>query len=268
MISRNGRPSPNKPTSNCIDLMTYEALMAETVNLRGHNDDLINAHFARPLGKGPYPGVVLLHHMPGWDEAQKEMTYRFAAHGYLALMPNMHFREGLGSAKENSESIKAKGGMPDDRTMGDLQGGIGWLRELPTHNGKIGVIGYCAGGRQAYLAACTLSGIDAAVDCYGGNVIAPPDALSPRQPVAPITLTKDMSCPLLGLFGADDKRPSPQDIAAIEAELKKHNKTYAIHTYENCGHAFFHIDRPAYRVHAAEDGWKRVFDWFEKYLGA
>ena len=84
--------------------------------------------------------------------------------------------------------------------------------------------------------------------------------------MAPITLTREMQCPLLGLFGIEDKRPSPEDNAITEAELKKHGKIYQFYTYENCGHAFFHADRPTYRVHAAEDGWKRIFEWFAKYL--
>ena len=133
-------------------------------------------------------------------------------------------------------------------------------------SGRVGVIGFCSGGRQTFLAACTQRGIDAAAMCYGGGVVAKPHEITPRMPVSPVTLTKDMQCPLLGLFGAEDKRPSPADAAILEAELKKYGKTYDFHTYENAGHAFFSVDRPAYRVHAAVDGWERVLGWFGKYL--
>ena len=133
-------------------------------------------------------------------------------------------------------------------------------------NGKVGIIGYCSGGRQAYLAACSLRGVDAAIDCYGGGVVAKPEELTPRQPVAPIELTKDLQCPLLGLFGVEDARPSPEDVAKTEEALKKFGKTYEFHTYESAGHAFFAVDRLQYRVHAAVDGWKKVFAWFEKHL--
>ena len=246
--------------------MPYESLFAETIHMRGHLGDQIDAYLARPFGAGPYPGVVVIHHMPGWDEAHKEIGRRFAHHGYVTMVPNLQFREGKVTPEENSASIRAAGGMPDDRTMGDVQGAIDYLRTLPYLSGKVGVIGYCSGGRQAYLAACTLRGVDAVIACYGGGVAAKPEELTPQQPVAPIDLTKDLQCPLLGLFGIEDTRPSPAEAAKTEEALKRHGKTYEFHTYENAGHAFFAVDRPQYRVHAAVDGWKRVFAWFGKYL--
>jgi carboxymethylenebutenolidase len=246
--------------------MPYEAMMAETVNMHGHKEDLIDAYLARPTGPGPYPGVVIIHHMPGWDEATKEIARKFAYHGYVAISPNLHYREGKGTPEENSASVRAAGGMPDDRTMGDVKGAMAYLRTLPYLNGKVGIIGYCSGGRQAYLAACTLPGIDAAVDCYGGGVVARPEELNQRQPVAPIDYTKDLRCPLLGLFGKKDQRPSPEDVAKTEAELKKWGKKYEFRMYDNAGHAFFSVDRPSYRVEAAMDGWKQIFRWFKKYL--
>ncbi|MEO8442550.1 MAG: dienelactone hydrolase family protein [Betaproteobacteria bacterium] len=246
--------------------MSYESLFAETIYLRGHNGDTIDAYFARPLGAGPCPGVVVIHHMPGWDEAHKEIGRRFAHYGYATLVPNLQFREGKATPEENSASIRAAGGMPDDRTMGDVQAAIDYVRGLPYLNDKVGVIGYCSGGRQAYLAGCTLRGIDAVIACYGGGVAAKPDELTPRQPAAPIDFTQDLQCPLLGFFGSEDTRPSPADAAKTEEALKRCGKTYEFHTYENTGHAFFAVDRPQYRVHAAVDGWKKVLAWFGKYL--
>jgi carboxymethylenebutenolidase len=246
--------------------VSYESLFAETIHMRGHQGDRIDAYLARPLGAGPYPGIVVIHHMPGWDGPNKEIARRFAHHGYAAVLPNLHFREGKATPEENSASIRAAGGMPDDRTMGDVQGAIDYLRTLPYLNGKVGVIGYCSGGRQAYLAACTLKGIDAVVSCYGGGVVAKPEDITPRQPVAPIDYTRDLQCPLLGFFGVEDTRPSPADAATTEDALKKYGKNYEFHTYEGAGHAFFAVDRPQYRVHAAIDGWKRVFAFFGKYL--
>jgi carboxymethylenebutenolidase len=246
--------------------VSYESLFAETIHMRGHQGDRIDAYLARPLGAGPYPGIVVIHHMPGWDGPNKEIARRFAHHGYAAVLPNLHFREGKATPEENSASIRAAGGMPDDRTMGDVQGATDYLRTLPYLNGKVGVIGYCSGGRQAYLAACTLKGIDAVVSCYGGGVVAKPEDITPRQPVAPIDYTRDLQCPLLGFFGVEDTRPSPADAATTEDALKKYGKNYEFHTYEGAGHAFFAVDRPQYRVHAAIDGWKRVFAFFGKYL--
>lgn len=151
--------------------MTYESQFAETISLRGHMDAPINGYFARPSGAGPFPGLVIIHHMPGWDGPHKEIARRFAHHGYAASLPNLQFREGKATPEENSASIRAAGGMPDDRTMGDVQGAIDHLRTLPYHNGKVGVVGYCSGGRQAYLAACTVKGVDAVVVNYGGGVV-------------------------------------------------------------------------------------------------
>ena len=86
--------------------MSYESLFAETIYLRGHQGDQIDAYLARPFGAGPYPGVVVIHHMPGWDEAHKEIGRRFAHHGYVAIVPNLHFREGRATPEENSASIR------------------------------------------------------------------------------------------------------------------------------------------------------------------
>jgi carboxymethylenebutenolidase len=246
--------------------MADESLFAETVLMRGHENDQIDAYLARPGGGGPYPGVVIIHHMPGWDGPTKEIARRFAHHGYAAISPNLHFREGKATPEENSASIRAAGGMPDARTMGDVQGAVNYLRELPYLNGKVGVIGYCSGGRQSYLAACTVRGLDAAIDCYGGGVVAKPEELTARQPVAPIDYTKDLTVPLLGLFGVEDTRPSPADTEVTRDALTKHGKTFEFHTYDNAGHAFFAVDRPNYRQAAAVDGWKKVFDFYGRYL--
>jgi carboxymethylenebutenolidase len=142
-----------------------------------------------------------------------------------------------------------------------------FLRSLPYSNGKAGVMGTCSGGRQTFLAACRVKGFDAAVECWGGGVVATKEELTPKQPVAPIDYTKDLMCPLLGLFGNDDKRPSPEQVNQHEAELKKHGKNYEFHRYDGAGHGFFYYDRPAYRQEQAVDGWTKVFAFLEKHLG-
>jgi carboxymethylenebutenolidase len=245
----------------------YRAISGETVQMRGHQGGTIDAYLARPAGTGKFPGVVVVHHMPGWDEPSIEITRKFAQHGYAAICPNLHFREGKATPEANSASVRAAGGMPDDRAMGDIEGAMRHLRALRYLNGKVGIIGYCSGGRQVYLAACTVKGIDAAVACYPGGVAAGNAGLTPRQPVDPLDLTKDLSCPLLGIFGKDDKRPSQEHVAKMDAELKRLGKMYEFHSYDNAGHSIFATDRPDYRPAAAQEGWKSIFEWYERYLG-
>ncbi len=133
--------------------------------------------------------------------------------------------------------------MPDAQCIGDVAGAMKYLRSLPYSSGKIGVIGYCSGGRQSYIVACNLP-FDAAVDCYGGRVVAAPDELTDRQPVSPIDMTPNLSCPLLGLFGADDGNPSPEMMAQIEEALKANGKEYEFHTYEGAGPRVLHRRPP------------------------
>jgi len=244
----------------------YQGMIAENLYIEGHNGDMIETYLARPLGPGPYPGVVLIHHMPGWDEASKEMVRKFAFHDYICICPNLHHRAGPGTLLEVVTAVRDAGGTPDDQAIGDVDGAIKYLESMPAYSGKVGTIGFCSGGRQVYLTACNIERIYAAVDCYGGRVVAPPDSLTPRQPVAPIDMTDNLACPLLGLFGAEDKSPSPEDVKRMEEELTRFNKTFEFHTYENAGHAFFSVDRPSYRQHAAVDAWEKVFAWYEKYL--
>src|SRR5690606_33725301 len=200
----------------------YEGMIAETVMIQGAGGDTINAYYARPLGPGPFPGMVVIHHMPGWDEWYREATRRFAHHGYAALSPNLYYRAGHGAPDDVAAKVRAEQGVPDDQVIGDVAGSLHFLRAQPYSNGKVGVFGTCSGGRHAYLAACRVPGFDAVIDCWGGGVVMSPDELSPKRPVAPLDYTADLSCPLLGLFGEDDRHPSPEQVAQHEAELKRH----------------------------------------------
>ncbi len=243
-------------------------MMAESVTITGHGGDQIEAYHARPTSRGSSPGVVVIHHMPGYDRSTKEIVRTFAAYGYAALCPNLHYRYAPGAtAGDAAAAAIDAGGVPDEQCVGDVRGTVDFLRALPSANGRVGVIGYCSGGRQAYLVACSLD-IDAAVDCYGGRVVAAPDDLTPARPIAPIDRTPDLRCPLLGLFGAQDANPSPEQTAEIEAALRVHGKTYEFHTFDDAGHAFFSVDRPNYRVDAAKQGWRLIWDFFGRTLAA
>jgi carboxymethylenebutenolidase len=243
-----------------------EALTAGNVMITGHQGDEINAYQSLTGEAGQRPGVLVIHHLPGWDSSTKEITRRFAANGYNAICPNLYAREGLDTDPDDAAAAaRTKGGVPDEQFLGDVSGAIDALRALPNSNGKVGVIGYCSGGRQSFLTAISLP-VDAAVDCYGAFVTGTvPDGF-PLKVVPLVDRTASLRCPLLGLFGAEDQFPNPEQVAELEQALIAHNKTYEFHSYEGAGHAFFSPDRTSFRPEAALDGWSRIFSWFATYL--
>jgi carboxymethylenebutenolidase len=243
-----------------------DAMRAETITFAGDGGDQIEGYLARPLDAAPFGGVVVIHHMPGYDRGTKEMVRRFASEGYAALCPNLYHREAPGADPDDAAAtVRANGGVPDDRLVGDVAGAAAYLRALDGANGRIGVIGHCSGGRQTFLAACRLQ-VDAAVDCYGAFIVneVPPGLPFNFTPV--LGLAPDLSCPLLGLFGAEDQYPAPEEVAALSAELDRLAKPHEFHSYDGAGHAFFSVDRPAYRPEAAVDGWHRIFAFYGKHL--
>jgi carboxymethylenebutenolidase len=245
-----------------------DAIRAETVWIDGANGDELEAYLAQPLDRGKVGGVVVIHHMPGYDEPSKEITRRFAAQGYLAICPNLYSREGKGvSPDDQAAAARAKGGVPDDQLVGDVGGAASYLRALPASNGKIASIGYCSGGRQSFLAACSLP-LQAAVDCYGAFVLYDPPEGAPAR-LRPIGhLAEHLSAPLLGLFGADDKNPTPAEVGELDALLTKLGKDHEFHSYDGAGHGFFSVNRAGYRPEAANDGWERIWEFFGRHLAA
>ncbi|MFB9688052.1 dienelactone hydrolase family protein [Amycolatopsis plumensis] len=244
-----------------------DEIVAGTVTISGHGGDELEAYLAKPTDETPRGGVVVIHHLPGYDAATKEMVRRFAVEGYNALCPNLYTREAPGADPDDAAAtVRAAGGVPDDRLVGDVSGAADYLRALENANGRVGVIGHCSGGRHAFLAACSLE-LDAAVDCYGAFVVNdPPEAMRRMKPL--LGLAPQLSCPLLGIFGADDQFPSPDEVAVLAAELEKHGKEHEFHTYADAGHAFFAVDRPSYRPEAAKDGWERILDFYARTLTA
>ncbi len=245
-----------------------EALTARNVLLTGYGGDSINAYQVVSGEDGPRGGVVVIHHLPGWDSSTKEITRTFAANGYNAICPNLYAREGMEVDPDDAAAAaRAKGGVPDEQLVGDVGGAIEALRALPNASGKVGVIGYCSGGRQSFLTAVSLP-VDAAVDCYGAFVTGTLPEGFPLKVVPLVDRTASLRCPLLGLFGAEDQYPSPEHVEELEQALLAQHKTYEFHSYEGAGHAFFNTDRPSYRPEAALDGWRRIFSWFGTYLAA
>jgi carboxymethylenebutenolidase len=247
----------------------YRGMICENILIKGDKGTPITAYVARPSGPGPFPGVVLIHHAPGWSEYYIDETRRFAHHGYVAICANLYEREGGSDANPDDvgAKVRAQGGIPDAQMVGDTAGAVAWMRAQPHHNGKVGLIGSCSGGRHAFIYACQRKDIDACVEQWGGNVVMAKQDLNAKKPVAPIDMTKDLCCPLLGLFGNEDRSPSPEQVNLHEAELKKHGKNYEFHRYDGAGHGFFYWNRPAmYRIDQAMDGWGKVLGFFGKQL--
>lgn len=245
----------------------HQGTIAENIVMRGQEDDDIHAYLARPMGDGPYPGMVLFHHRPGWSDWYKEIARLFAYRGYVAICPDLYCRWGHGEPDDVAARVSAEGGVADSQVVGDGQGAMRLVRALPVSNGKVGFMGTCSGGRHAYLAACLTPDVDAVVDCWGGRVVMDHDELDDKRPVAPIDYTASLPCPVLGIFGEDDKKPSPEQVAMHEAELQRHGKDYEFHTYPGAAHGFFYHHRPAnYRAEQAVDGWNKVWDFLERHL--
>jgi carboxymethylenebutenolidase len=251
---------------NTFDTGTEGGMVAGVSTITGGGGDPIHAYIARPDGAGPYPGVVLIHHAPGWDEFYREFSRRFAEHGFIAICPDLYERYGHGTPDDVAALVRGDGGIADASVIADAEAAMAWVKSHPSSNGKVGIIGTCSGGRHALLVASSVPGFEAVADLWGGGVIASPEQLNEKRPVAPIDLTPNLTAPLIGLFGNEDRGPSPEQVDQHEAVLQQHGKTYMFHRYDGAGHGFFYYHAPSYRQQQAMDGWDKVEDFFNQYL--
>jgi carboxymethylenebutenolidase len=247
---------------NSFSTDSSEGITAEVITYPGGNGDQIHAYVTRPTGGGSRPGIVAVHHLPGWDEFYREFSDRLARHGYTVICPDLYCRFGHGTPDDVAAKVRAEGGVPDDSVVADCAAAREWLLAEATSNGKAGIIGTCSGGRHALLTACRSAGWNAVADLWGGGVIMSQEELSPARPVAPIEYLGDLTAPLLGLFGNDDRYPTPEQVDQLEAELRRLGKEHEFHRYDGASHAFFYYQTPAYRAEAAMDGWEKIFAYF------
>jgi carboxymethylenebutenolidase len=240
-------------------------LRAETIYFDSYDDESVEAYLATTDGVN-VGAVVVIHHFPGYDEATKEIVRKFAANGFNAICVNLYYRESPDASPDDAAAAaRARGGVPDDRLVGDVGAAAAYLRALPNSNRKVGVIGYCSGGRQSVLAACSLD-LDAAVDCYGAFVVmSPPESMNMKA-TSIVELLPNLSCPLLGLFGVEDQYPSPEQTETLRELLTKDAKDFTFHEYEGAGHAFFAVDRPSYRPEVATEAWGEIWKFYGHHL--
>jgi carboxymethylenebutenolidase len=260
MCQRTPRPTkcPDERTN-----VTHN-LRADTITIKGFNDDDIEAYLAVPTDVDKGGSIVVIHHMPGYDEGTKEIARKFAANGYAALVPNLYWRQAPGASPDDAAATaRAQGGVSDEQLVGDVAGAIAHLQALPGSNGKVASIGYCSGGRQSLLAGVRLK-LNGVIDCYGAFVVLDPPSEHPIKWKAIVGEVGNLSAPLLGLFGAEDQYPSPEQNEVLAEALEKAGKEFTFRTYDGAGHAFFANDRPSYRVEAANEGWKEIFTFLER----
>lgn len=219
---------------------------------------VMRCYLASPEDGTTGPGVIVIHHAGGVDEFTRGICDRFAQAGFVALAPDLYHRD----ANVDDDPLTRMGRLRDAEIVRDCDAAVEHLKGLDDVAGeRIGVTGFCMGGRVAYLAAAHNASFGAVVVFYGGNIM-----VAWGEGEAPFDRTEGIACPVLGLFGEDDTNPSPSDVAKLDAELSRLGKEHEFHSYAGAGHAFMNWLRPSYREDTAEDAWTRCVGWFRRCL--
>ena len=220
---------------------------------------------ARPASGKDTPIILVISEIWGVHEYIRDATRRFAKAGYYAVAPELFAREGgVGQIADVQEVLKIVLSQKREQTLGDLKATVDWAKTRPNVKAdKVGVTGWCWGGSTTIQVAATNPDMKAAVAWYG-----PP--ARPYQgasgPVTGFDLAKDIKIPFLGLFGENDKSPTPDDAKKLGELVKAQNPNIEIVIYPAAGHGFHADYRPSYNKVAADDAWKRCTGWFDKYL--
>ena len=224
-------------------------------------DGRIPTYFARPDGAGPFPTILVIEEIFGVHEYIKDICRRFAKLGYLAVAPELYARQGDLSKMTDAAQIVREviSKAPDAQVMSDLDLTAAWAANNHGNPARLGITGFCRGGRVTWLYATHNPTLKAAVAWYGpvGG------ATSEIQPKTALDLADQLKCPLLGLYGAKDPGIPADQVHAAEAKAKAAGKNVEIVMYPEAAHAFHADYRPSFRQGPAEDGWKRALDWFK-----
>ena len=216
---------------------------------------------ARPDGAGPHPGLVVIQEAFGVNDHIKDVAQRYAAQGYLAVAPDMfhRFEQRTVPYDDMKTAIGSVMQLNDDQVMSDVSAAAGWLKAQPAM-AKLGILGYCFGGRTAYLAAARSKDFACAVGYYGGGIA------DPRNPNAPVTRSADISAPLLLFFGAQDQMIPQDQVQKIEETLTQLGKDHRIKVYPQAGHGFNCDARGSFNKAAADDAAQIASDFLAKHL--
>lgn len=237
-------------------------VLSENVRFEGKGGTL-GGYLARPSGKGPYPGVIVIHENRGITDYIKGVTQNLAKEGYVGLAVNLVSRSlGPDYPGGSDEALQALGKLSDADAMADLDAGAEYLKKQPVvFTNSIGCMGFCMGGRYSLLFAAHRKELKAAVVFYG----RPINRITPLQPKSPVDVVPEINAPILGNFGDADPVVPNDDVKKLEEELRKNHKTFDLKVYPGAKHAF-HREGPNYHEEAAKDSWRRTLDWFAGYL--
>lgn len=220
----------------------------------------MRCYVSLPEGGGKSPGIIVIQHAGGVDDFVRGMCDRFAQAGFAAVSPDLYHRD---DPISSDDPMTRMGRLRDAGVITDVNAAVDHARSLPEIDGdRLGITGFCMGGRVTYLMAGESDAFKAAVVFWGGNIMVPWG-----DGPAPLDSTSHITAPVLGLFGEDDPNPNPADVAKIDAEMTRLGKEHEFHSYAGAGHAFMNESRPSYRPEASADAWKRAVDWFKKHLG-
>lgn len=226
-------------------------------------DGQIPAYRAMPDKGGPFPVVLVVQEIFGVHDHIKDICRRLAKLGYLAVAPELYARQGDVSQMKNFQDIISKvvSKVPDKQVMSDLDATVAWVKEGGKGNvAKLGITGFCWGGRVVWLYAAHNPDLKAGVAWYG-RLVSQVDELHPKNP---IDLVGDLKAPVLGLYGGADQGIPVSTVEQMRAALKDAGKPAEIIVYPETPHAFYADYRPSYRKEKAEDGWQRLLEWFKK----
>ena len=226
------------------------------------DDSKMRSHVSAPAGPGPFPGMVVIQHQGGVDAFIQQTTQRLAQAGFFAVAPDLYHRDGP-DCKDDIVTRRSR--LSDRRILNDIAAAVGFLQHHGAIGGdRLGIIGFCMGGRIAYLAAAANPAFKASVVFYPGNTFR----AWGRDMPSPFERSTEIHCPLQGHFGADDTNPSPEDMARLDTELTKFNKPHEFYYYADAGHAFLDSTKDSYRRHADEASWPRTLEFLGRHLGA